>query len=102
MSAVVRARSPDTDPEVEEIQFALLRQRSVGERLRLAFSLSETVIRLARGAIRRTLDDPGETEVGLKFVELHYGRELADALRAYLAARRSSDHVICSATRRSA
>jgi hypothetical protein len=53
----------------------------------MAFSLSATVITLARRAIRRSLGDASETEVGLRFVELNYGPDLAAALRRRLAKR---------------
>jgi len=46
------------------------------------------VITLARRAIRRSLAGATEQEVGLRFVELHYGGELASALRREIAARR--------------
>ena len=85
---MIHARAVDTDPAAEEVQFALLRQTSASYRVRLALSLSETVIGLARRAIRRALDEHSKTEVGLRFVELHYGRDLADALRVHLAGRR--------------
>jgi hypothetical protein len=84
----MRARSVDTDSEAEKVQIELLRQAGVGRRARLALSLSGTVIALARRAIRRSLadGDPTEEEVGLRFVELHYGGDLASALRGHLAA----------------
>ena len=44
---------------------------------------------LARDGIARSLPGASPEEVGLRFVELNYGRELAAELRAYLAARRS-------------
>lgn len=82
------ARSTDTDPEAERVQIELLRRASVGQRLRLSFSLSQTVIGLARRAIARSLGDASEEQIGLRFVELHYGPDLAAAVRRYLAERR--------------
>ena len=46
------------------------------------------VIGLARRAIRRSLPGATEEEVALRFVELHYGRELAMDLRRFLSAPR--------------
>jgi hypothetical protein len=83
----IRARSADTDADAERVQMGLLRGAGVARRLGMAFSLSATVISLARRAIRRSLGDVSETEVGLRFVELNYGAELAAALRRHLAAR---------------
>jgi hypothetical protein len=54
----------------------------------MALALSAQVIGLARAAIRRSLPHPTDEEVSLRFVELHYGRELARGLRERLAARR--------------
>jgi len=85
---VIRARSADTDPDAERVQFELLRRATGARRAGLAFSLSETVVGLARNAIRRTLIDPTEEEVRLRFVDLHYGPLLAAEVRRHLAARR--------------
>ena len=89
MPSTMRARSADTDPDAHEVQIALLRKASVGRRAAMAFSLSAQVIGLARDAIRRTLPNASEEEVGLRFVELHYGRKLAADLRLFLASRRT-------------
>ncbi len=85
---MTRARSLDTDPEAERAQLELLRRATVARRLQLALSLSSSVIGLARNAIRRGLPGAGEEEVGLRFVDLHYGPELAAELRRHLAERR--------------
>jgi hypothetical protein len=79
----------DTDPEAEAVQLSLLRAASPARRLRLALSLSRTVMSLSRDALARA--DPGASPeaIGLRFVELNYGAELAEALRADLRARRS-------------
>ncbi|MBM4048059.1 MAG: hypothetical protein FJ279_23400 [Planctomycetes bacterium] len=74
----------DTHPEAERVQVELLRQASVQTRLSLALSLSETAMSLSRRAIRRARPGISEQEVGLAFVELHYGRELAERVREYV------------------
>ncbi len=84
----MQARSPDTDPEAEKVQIDLLRKAGGQRRVRMALSLSRQVIALARRAIQRAHPDASEEEVGLRFVELHYGRELAQGLRRDLEARR--------------
>ena len=83
----MQARSADTNPEAEAVQIGLLRRAGVGRRARMALSLSGQVIGMARRALRRSLPGATEEEVGLRFVELHYGRELAADLRRHLAAR---------------
>jgi len=82
----MQARSADTDPEAERFQIELLRRAPVARRVGLARSLSRSVITLARAAIRRTMPGATDQEVGLRFVELHYGRELAEGLRRRLLA----------------
>jgi hypothetical protein len=83
----VRTQSEDTHPDAERVQIELLRKATPAQRAQLALSLSETTIKLARRAIRRANPDASEEEVGLIFVEVHYGKELADRVRAYLAKR---------------
>jgi len=74
----------DTDPVAERLQVALLRAAGTTRRLALALSLTDTVHDLARSAIARTLHVADQTEVRLRFVELHYGRDLAEAIRRRL------------------
>jgi hypothetical protein len=80
--------SRDTSPEVERVQIELLRQAGPTRRFALARSLSQTVMQLARGGIRRRHPDVDEEEVGLIFIATHYGRGLAEQVRADLARRR--------------
>lgn len=84
----IPARSADTDVEAERVQLELLRNASPGERAALAISLSATVISLARRALRNQDPAASEEEIGLRFVELSYGRELAAELAAFLNTRR--------------
>lgn len=84
----MQARSRDTDVESEAVQIDLLRKAGAARRARMALSLSATVITLASSAIRRSLPNLSEEEVGLRFVQLHYGGDLASKLRTDLAARR--------------
>ena len=85
----MRTLSADTDPDAESVQIELLRQAGTARRAGMALSLSAQVIDLAYRAIRRSLPGATEEEVRLRFVERHYGEELAEDLRRFLAARRS-------------
>lgn len=80
-----QARSADTDPEAEAVQMELLRSAGPGRRARMALELSAQVISMARRHLRRAYPDATETEIGLRFVELNYGSELAEGLRRFLA-----------------
>ena len=84
----MEGRSADTDRDAERVQIELLRRAGVARRAAMALSLSAQVIGLARRAIRRSLPEATEEEVALRFVELHYGRELAMDLRRFLSAPR--------------
>jgi hypothetical protein len=84
----MHARSADTDPEAERVQIELLRRAGKARRAAMALELSAAVIGLARRAIKRSMPGASQEELGLRFVELHYGRDLAQDLRRFLDARR--------------
>jgi hypothetical protein len=81
---VERPLSADTDLDAEHVQLELLRRASVGERLRLAFSLSDAVMRMARDALRRLHPGDSDAEHAVRFVAIHYGEELAAGVAARL------------------
>lgn len=81
-------RGPDTHPEAQKVQVALLRRASAARRFARARSLSETTIDLAKRAIRRAHPDLDDQDLLVAFVTIHYGQALADRLRAELARRR--------------
>jgi hypothetical protein len=78
----------DTDPETARVHVDLLRQASPARRLRLALSLSRSVIALSRGGIARRLPHASEEEIGIEFVRLHYGEALAAEVRHRLGSGR--------------
>ena len=73
----------DTSTEAEAVQMELIRQLRPSVRLEKALALSCEVIRLSKAAIRRRHPEFSEDEVGLKFIELNYGMELAESVRAW-------------------
>ncbi len=81
--------SEDTHPDAENVQLNLLRQATIVRRLELVFSLSQSVIDLAKRAIRRRYPDEGDREILVRFVSVHYGDELARQLSAGLSRRAS-------------
>jgi hypothetical protein len=88
MPHALPARPADTDPEAEARQIALLRGAGPSRRVGTALALSATVIALARRALGRAMPTASELDVRLRFVELHYGRDLADGVRRTLAGQR--------------
>ena len=78
----------DTHPAAEQVQIELLRKATVEQRLRLLRSLTATSRQMAWQAIRRVNPQASDEEIAITFVAVHYGQDLADKLRAYLAARK--------------
>jgi len=74
----------DTHPEAEKIRIDLLRKISVGERFLKVRALTARTVGLSKRAIARANPDLCAEEVKLKFIELHYGRDLAERVREYL------------------
>jgi len=74
----------DTSPEAEKVQIELLRKASNAQRLGLALSLTDLAIDLAKRAIARANPGLSQRELDLKFVEIHYGKDLAQRVREYL------------------
>ena len=87
MRGTIPSRSADTAPDAERVQIEVLRAATVARRLQLAFSLSADVISAARRALARAKPQASRSELDLQFVELHYGRELANELRMELGRR---------------
>ncbi len=78
----------DTSDEALAVQLDCLRRMTPQERLRRACAWSGKLRRMAFDAIRRLHPDYSEDEVRLKFIELTYGKSLADEVRDWQAERR--------------
>ena len=74
----------DTDPEAAAVQLELLRRASISEKLGLVQSLTSAVVSLCRQGIRERHPEFSKREIDLHFVEMNYGRELADGMRRRL------------------
>ena len=79
----------DTSQEALEVQLACLRCMSPRERIRKTLAMSRRVRNMAMDAIRRRHPDLGDAEVRLMFIELTYGKSLADDIRSWRAERAS-------------
>lgn len=77
----------DTTPQAEKVLIELFRNATVAERLARMRTLTAATIALSKRAIARANPELSATEVGLRFVELHYGRDLAKAVRECLDVR---------------
>lgn len=78
---IVERYAKDTTVDAEEVQRSLMAQMTPTERCALALKLSVEVRELSKAAIRRRFPHFSEVQVGLKFIELHYGAELANEIR---------------------
>jgi hypothetical protein len=74
----------DTHPEVAELQFEMLRQATMAQRIKMMRSLTQMAVRNSKRAIRRARPELSEQERALFFIELNYGGDLADQVRAQL------------------
>ena len=77
----------DTHPEVAELQIELLRKATLAHRAQMTRSLTKMAVRNSKRAIERARPEMTPRERDLFFIELNYGRELADRVRAYLEER---------------
>ena len=75
----------DTTPEAEAVLIQLLRDKPPIRRVEEAISASNRVAEQCKNAIRRMNSGISEDEVSLRFIELNYGADLANNVRAYLA-----------------
>ena len=80
---MVVPQNNDTSADAESVQLKLISRLPPTERLEKALALTCEVIRLSKAAIRRRHPEFSEDEVGLKFIELNYGSELAESVRAW-------------------
>ena len=84
----MRTQSMDTSPEAERVQIELIRKASPAKLFGLTNSLSRTMIQASRNTIRRLHPEASEEELALTFVELYYGKELANRVRVDLERRK--------------
>ena len=77
----------DTTFDAEQMQLRLLRDKTPAERFALVARLTSDVVRASKRAIARVHPEFSQREIGYRFIELHYGRELAEATRRYVEAR---------------
>jgi len=73
----------DTHPDAERVQIELLRRQTGAQRIAKTRSLTSLAVRLSRRAIARA--NPGMTprEVEMRWVELNYGKTIANNLRTH-------------------
>ena len=79
----------DTHPRVRAFMIERIHAMSYAERFAMMAEMTDFVCDQSMAAIAATMPGASRDEVGLRFCEVHYGKELADRVRAFLAARSS-------------
>ena len=80
----MRTQSEDTSPEMERVQIELIRKASSAKLFGLVRFMSQTMMQASRENIRRLHPDANKEELTLIFVELYYGKELANLVRTQM------------------
>lgn len=75
----------DTCQEADAVLTQLILQQDPSKRLAAAVAASNRVARQCKNAILRANPGISSQEVGLRFIELNYGLELAANVRNFLA-----------------
>ena len=89
----MKTQSIDTHPKAEEIQIQLIRQATVAQRIARMRSLTSSLMKLSKRAIRRANPEASQDELDILFVKYHYGEELAARFQAYLQQRKSHGRI---------
>lgn len=71
----------DTDPRAMEVWLGLLRRKTPGERIAMAFELSDFAVRVAESGVRARYPEASEREIFLRSAALRLPRDLM--IRAY-------------------
>jgi hypothetical protein len=77
----MKALSPDTSPEAQEMHFALMRRLPDWKRLTLALELTQATRQLVMADIRSRFADASDDEIRRRFIARVLSRE--DVIRAY-------------------
>ena len=74
----------DTTQEAESVLIRMLQEKPAPTRLSEAVAASNRVAQQCKEAIRRSHPELSDLEINLRFIEVNYGREIADEVRAYV------------------
>jgi hypothetical protein len=66
----------DTDPRVMEVWLRLLREKTPGERMTIAFDLTDFALRMAESGVRANYPAASEREIFLRCAALRIPRHL--------------------------
>ena len=85
----MRTQPEDTSPEIERVQIEFIRKAIPAKLFGLVRSMSETMIQASVRNIRKLYPDASQEEITLIFVELYYGKKIANLVRSQIEKHRS-------------
>ena len=74
----------DTHIESEKVLISSLREKSIASKFSQIRSLSQLTISLSKRAIARANKGFNDQQINLFFIDLHYGRDLANKVKIQL------------------
>lgn len=77
-------QSSDTNNKSEKMLISLLREKSAAKKFALIRSLSQSTIQLSKRAIARANEGINDDQLNILFIDLHYGKELANQFKRRL------------------
>ncbi len=80
----MKTKSTDTHINAESVLISLLREQNTAKKFSIIRSLSQSTIQLSKRAIARANKGINEEQVNLIFIDLHYGKDLAQKYQKYL------------------
>ena len=80
----MRTLPADTRPEAEKVLICLLRKSNTSKKFEQIRSLSQTAMQLSRRAIARANPHLREKQINLRFISLHYGKDLKQRVEKYI------------------
>jgi hypothetical protein len=95
----MKTQSPDTSIEAEKQLISLIRKKTASEKFRQICSLSQTAVLLAKRAIARANPNFTEQDIGLEFIRIHYGKQLAERVAEYMKRRKDEKPADRSSTK---
>ena len=78
----------DTSIEAELVQLELIRKADPADCAMKAIRMTTRLILECKNAIRQNHPGFSDKQVGLVFIELNYGKDLANEVRQYLAGKK--------------
>jgi hypothetical protein len=83
-AAVYNSTVNDTHPAIERKWIEMLRAAGPSRRIAMACAQTDQSVVLSKSAIKRANPKLSDQDLDLLFIELHYGRELAQRVQSEL------------------